>query len=52
MGGLVERMREKRDVYRDLVGKMRERKRLQVLGVDGRIILNWMSKVESGTWTK
>jgi hypothetical protein len=37
-------MREGRDVYRILVGNLRERDHLGEPGVDGRIILRWIFK--------
>ena len=37
----VIRMGEKRDVYRVLLGNLRERDHLEDPGVDGRIILRW-----------
>jgi hypothetical protein len=35
-------MGERIGVYRVLLGKLRERDRLENTGVDGRIILKWM----------
>jgi hypothetical protein len=35
-------MRERRGVYRLLVGKLRARDHLGDLGLDGRIILRWI----------
>ena len=40
--GHVARMRERRGVYRLLVGKLRARDHLGDLGLDGRIILRWI----------
>ena len=42
--GHVARMGEERGVYRDLVGKPEERRPLGRFGVDGRIILGWISR--------
>jgi len=45
-------MRERRDVYRDLVGELRERDHLEDPGVDARIILKWiLRKWDVGIWT-
>ena len=38
----VERMGERRGVYKVLVGNLRERDHLEDPGVDGRIMLRWM----------
>jgi len=35
-------MRDRRGVYRVLVGNLRERDHLKDSGVDGRIMLRWM----------
>jgi len=45
--GHVERMGERRGVYRDLVGKP-EGDHLEDPGVDGRIIIRWIFR--SGMW--
>jgi len=48
----VVRMRERRVIYRVLVGKLRERNNLGDLGVGGRIILRWISRRwDLGIWT-
>ena len=45
-------MGERRDVYRVLVGKLRERNYLVDPGIDGRIILRWIfRKCDVGVWT-
>ena len=50
--GHVARMGEERVVYRVLVGKRRERDHLGDLGVDGWIILGWISRRwDVGMWT-
>jgi len=50
--GHVARMGEERDVYKVLVGKPEGRKHYGDLGVDGRIILGWISrKWDVGIWT-
>jgi hypothetical protein len=40
--GHVVRVGERRDVYRGLVGNLRERDHLRDPGVDGKIILRWI----------
>jgi hypothetical protein len=40
--GHVERVGERRDVYRVLVGNLRERDHWGDPGIDGRIILRWI----------
>jgi hypothetical protein len=50
--GHVARMGERRDVYRVLVGKLREGDHLEEADVDGRIILRWtFRKWGVGAWT-
>jgi len=50
--GHVVRMGEERGVYRVLVGKPEEGDHWGDLGVDGRIILGWISrKWDVGIWT-
>jgi len=50
--GYVARMGEERGVYRVLVGKRRERGHWGDLGVDGWIILGWISRRwDVGIWT-
>ena len=45
-------MGERRDVYRVLVGNVRERGHLEDPGVDGMIILRWIfRKWRVGEWT-
>ena len=46
--GHVARMRERRGVYRVLVGKLKERDRLGDPEVDGRIILRWIFRKWDG----
>jgi len=41
-------MAEKRDVYRVLVGNLKEKDQLEDTGLDGKIILRWISG--SGMW--
>jgi hypothetical protein len=49
--GHVARMDEERGVYRVLVGKRRERDHWRDLGLDGWIILGWISrKWDVGIW--
>ena len=53
MEGHVAGRRERRDVYRVLVGNLRERDHLEVPGLDGRIILRWIfRKWDVGAWTR
>ena len=50
--GHVERMGEEREMYRVLVGKPEERNHWGDLGVDGWIILGWISRRWNvGIWT-
>ena len=42
--GHVARLRERRGVYRVLVGVLRERDNLEDLSVEGRVILKWVFK--------
>ena len=50
--GHVARMGEERGAYRVLVGKRRERDRWGDLGIDGWIILGWISRRwVVGMWT-
>jgi hypothetical protein len=42
--GHVARVRESRDAYRVLVGKLSERDHLEDLSLDGRIVLKWVFK--------
>ena len=43
---------ERTDVYRVLVGNLRERDPLEDPGVDGRIILRWIFRnLDVGVWT-
>ena len=50
--GYVARTGERRGVYRFSVGNLRERDRLEEAGVDGRIILGWISRRwDVGMWT-
>ena len=50
--GHVARMGEERGVYRVLVGKPKGRRRWGDLGVDGWIILGWISRRwDVGIWT-
>ena len=50
--GHVARMGEERGVYRVLVGKPEGRRPLGDLGVDGWIILGWISRRwDVGIWT-
>jgi len=50
--GHVARTGEKREVYRVLVGKPEGRRPLADLGVDGWIILGWISRRwDVGIWT-
>jgi hypothetical protein len=42
LAGHVERIEERKGVYRILVGKPEERDHLGDPGVDGRIILRWI----------
>ena len=50
--GHVARMGEEREVYRVLVGNRRERDHWGDLGVDGWIILGWISRrCDVGIWT-
>ena len=46
--GHVARMGERRDAYKNWCGNLRERDHLEEPGVDGKIILRWIS--ESGMW--
>ena len=49
--GHVERMGEKRGVFRVLVGKPGGRDHLGETGIDGRIILRWIfRKWDVGVW--
>ena len=51
-GAYVACMGERRDIYRILVGNLRERDHLGDPGVDGRIILRWIfRKWDVGVWT-
>ena len=48
----VARTRERRGVYRAVVGKLRERDHLEDPDVDRRIILKWIfRKWDVGVWT-
>ena len=50
--GHVARMRERRGVYKVLVGKAEAKNHLGDPGVDGRIILRWIfRKCNVGVWT-
>ena len=50
--GHVARMGEERGVYRVLVGKPEGKRPLRRLGVDGWIILGWISRRwDVGIWT-
>jgi len=50
--GHVARMGEEREVYRVLVGKPEGRNHWGDLGLDGRIILEWISRSwDVGIWT-
>jgi len=50
--GHVTHMGEERRVYRVLVGNPRERDHWRDLGVDGWIILGWISRTwDVGIWT-
>ena len=52
LAGHVGRMGEERGVYRVLVGNRRERDHWGDLGVDGWIILGWISRMwDVGMWT-
>jgi hypothetical protein len=45
-------MGDNRGAYRDLAGNIRERHHLEDLGVDGKIILNWIfNNWDEQTWT-
>ena len=46
--GDIACMGERRGVYRDLWGKLKERDHLEDPGVDGRIILNWTFRKRGG----
>ena len=51
--GHVERMGERRGVYRVLVGKPDGKNHLGEPGVDGTIILRWIiRKWDVGVWTR
>ena len=51
--GHVARMGEERGVYRVLVGKTEGRRPLGYIGVDGWIILGWISRRwDVGIWTR
>jgi hypothetical protein len=51
--GHVESMGEERGVYRVLVGKPEGKRALGNLGVDGWIILGWISRRwDVGIWTR
>ena len=48
----VAHMGERRGVYRDLMGNLRERDHLEDPGIDGMIILRWIfRKWAVGEWT-
>jgi len=50
--GHVARMGEKRGVYRVLLGKLEGRNHWEDLGIDGWIILGWISRrLDVGVWT-
>ena len=52
MDGACSKYGERSGVYRVLVGNLRERDRLEDPGIDGRIILRWISrKWDVGVWT-
>jgi hypothetical protein len=52
MGGTCSTYRERRDVYRVLVGKPEGKRPLGRPDVDGRVILRWIfRKWGVGTWT-
>ena len=52
MTGHVARMGESRDVYRVLMGNMREIDHLKNPGLDGKIILRWIfRKWDVTAWT-
>ena len=40
--------REKKNIYRILVGNLNERDNLEEVGIDGRITLKWISKKFDG----
>jgi len=51
--GHVASMRERRAIYRVLVGKPEERDHFKVPGLDGRIILRWIFwKWDVEAWTR
>jgi hypothetical protein len=52
MGGHEAHMRKGKDVYRVLVGKLKERDQLEDPGLDGSVILRWIfRKWDVGLWT-
>ena len=52
MGGACSAYRERRGVYRVLVGKPEGKNHLGDPGVDGSIILKWIfRKWDAGVWT-
>jgi hypothetical protein len=49
--GHVSRIGESRSAYRVLVGKPEGKNHLEVIGIDGRIILKLIFKKWDGAWT-
>jgi len=41
-------MGTKKNVYRVLVGSMQERSQFEDLGIDGRMILKWVLRIQDG----
>jgi hypothetical protein len=52
IGGLVARTGEMRNAYKIWAGNLKGRDHLEVLGVDGKILLEWiLGKHDGKVWT-